>query len=687
MKNVRRIFKMIFTLCMIVGIGGVVFYFWKVNPGALDFLRPAYTISFDTGTEGVLEDITILSGKTISLPTLSREGYTFDGWYDGDKKWEENTKTTKSTTLKAKWIPNKYKITFVVDGEEYEIMCDYDSMPEFSNGTPEKDPTATKSYEFHGWYPSLSLVQGEARYDAIFIEVDRKFDVLPVANFEDACIFYCADKVVYGGDVTITVVANVGYQFFGWYMDDTPYGLDPTNTTVTITNVISDVHIEARFTLTAPPVSYGFYNSKAKFDAARTTKTIQINSETELVLWLEYVEFYDIHDDEDITINFGSGYEVLFATMEDMKVYIGTICDKCKFPSGPDIGFKSYQQYGQYILSSVYTTNNALDALYDADSSYTGTLEQYEYGLLNVSSDRTNEFDNFPYMARNKTIAVETSNQLVYALESGLKPVVEVGSVAETILNKAKGILRKICDDDMTNFQKIRAIYEWLILNVQYDHTAANTLSIFKNWQSYDSWYADGVFNKHKAVCDGISKALLILARIEEIPCVRVSGTMKSNDVGHAWNKVYIGGYWWGIDATHGDLAVDNSYEVLTYTSFLFTDAYKAVTCDFAVEADMETPEESRNVYADFDYTGFDLYIEDYIELGLFEAYLESYATTLNYYEGNTDDTHFTIEVAVVNDDIANALKAYITTRYGVNWYIGNSVASMQIYAFVLPKS
>ena len=676
---------MVFTLCLIVGIGGAVFYFWKINPSALDALKPACTISFDTGTVGTVDDITIVSGKTIELPQLSRDGYTFDGWYDGDKKWDENTKITKSTTLIAKWIPNKYKIVFVVDGTEQELMCDYDSLPEFPDGTPSKAPTESSSYEFKQWQPAITIVKGEARYEAVFNEVVRKFDVFPTANFSDAGIFTYDEKVEYGGNVTITVSENVGYHFIGWYMDDVPYGADYENYTITITNVTADVNIVARFELTAPPVSYGFYNSKPKFDTARTTKTIQINSEEELVLWLEYVEFYNIQESQKVNITFGGGYDVAFLSASSLGSYMQEIFDKSHFPSGSQMSY--YYTSSPYRLTSVYITNDANAVLNDADELGTSTLTQYEFGLLEVANSRAIDYDNFPYMARNKEIEVVTSNQLVYALESGLKPVAQVGSIAETILNQAKGILRKICSDSMSNLAKIRAIYEWLILNVQYDHKAAETSFIFNNWQAYDAWYADGVFLKHKAVCDGISKALLILARIEDIPCIRISGTIKESGVGHAWNKVYIGGYWWGIDATHGDMAVNSEMEVLTYTSFLFTDDYKLATCDYEIEDGTETPNVARNVYADFDYTGFDLYIDSLPKLSLFETYLNSYIQAAGYYVGQTDDEHFTIEVSVESDIIADVLINYIATRYSVNTYIRTlNNFGKYAYAFVLPK-
>ena len=77
--------------------------------------------------------------------------------------------------------------------------------------------------------------------------------------------------------------------------------------------------------------------------------------------------------------------------------------------------------------------------------------------------------------------------------------------------NKAKAVLREICDDDMSQIEKARAIYEYLIINVEYDNYAAEAVG--SSWPYYDAWYAEGALLEGRAVCDGIAKAYLILAK------------------------------------------------------------------------------------------------------------------------------------------------------------------------------
>ena len=124
----------------------------------------------------------------------------------------------------------------------------------------------------------------------------------------------------------------------------------------------------------------------------------------------------------------------------------------------------------------------------------------------------------------------------------------------------------------MTDLEKTRAIYEWLVMEVQYDNYAASpeqTALGAETLKTYDSWFVEGVLNNRKAVCEGIAKTFLLLARIEGVPAIFVTGNS------HAWNKVYLDGVWYGIDATHGGVEINGQYEMLTYDSFLFTDDYK----------------------------------------------------------------------------------------------------------------
>ena len=113
-----------------------------------------YTISFNAngGSVGTSKK-TVEYGSTLgTLPTPTRTGYTFTGWYtaaSGGSKVYSTTKSTKSMTLYAQWKLNTYTIKFDGNGGTVGVekkWVDYGNAMEFM-------PTPKRSgYTFTGWY-------------------------------------------------------------------------------------------------------------------------------------------------------------------------------------------------------------------------------------------------------------------------------------------------------------------------------------------------------------------------------------------------------------------------------------------------------------------------------------------------------------------------------------------------------
>ncbi|MGN0771652.1 MAG: transglutaminase domain-containing protein [Christensenellales bacterium] len=206
---------------------------------------------------------------------------------------------------------------------------------------------------------------------------------------------------------------------------------------------------------------------------------------------------------------------------------------------------------------------------------YVGNAPRYS------KTGRAADYDDFAINSIEKTATMSTTFELYMAIERGYRPTPVASSDAERIYNKAKQVLRDIIDDEMDDFDKVRAIYDWLSCNVIYDHKLASdsaTVDETTNATAYyalfgnAAFYAEGVFDNGLAVCNGIAIAFVILCRIEGIECYKVIGT--SGNVGHAWNKVKIGGYWYICDATWASNAV-NKVEYLV-EDYLFMDNEKS---------------------------------------------------------------------------------------------------------------
>ena len=121
-----------------------------------------YTVTFvkndnsddNAGTRTVTYDT-----KYGSLPTVSRTGYTFTGWFTaasgGTQVTSDTTvKITEAQTLYAHWTPNKYTVTFIKnDGTSNNAGT---SNVTFGSAYGTLPTPSRTGYTFSGWYTAAS---------------------------------------------------------------------------------------------------------------------------------------------------------------------------------------------------------------------------------------------------------------------------------------------------------------------------------------------------------------------------------------------------------------------------------------------------------------------------------------------------------------------------------------------------
>ena len=386
------------------------------------------------------------------------------------------------------------------------------------------------------------------------------------------------------------------------------------------------------------PNNVRFYKYLNIFNNAQTLGELYVQDLEMLAAYIEYVNFYVVKNEVKI---------ILCYDADNFKQE----CERANelYESGEHLAMGHVAAIGYSGKTGNYRIKES-----DADALATKTLDkekeyvsaQSDYALkMAAVSEREEDYDGFKLNAAAKVLPnIKNSEQLRWAISNGYNPQCVSGSAAERVLNSAKAILREIVSDEMDDITKLRAIYEWLALNVQYDNFAAKELTNNAELKAseYDSWYAEGVFNNLKAVCEGYAKAFIIMAGLEGIPAIFVSGN------GHAWNRVMIGGKWYVADATHADVHVETN-EVFSYDSFMITDAEKTARGYTAEQyADCAGTDEF-NIFGHIKYTydekNFDLVIESADEL---KTVLE-YAKSLNPVIGGNGCT---LDVFVQKADI-----------------------------------
>lgn len=117
-------------------------------------------------------------------------------------------------------------------------------------------------------------------------------------------------------------------------------------------------------------------------------------------------------------------------------------------------------------------------------------------------------------------------------------------------------IMEKHIRKDMSDYEKVRAIHDYLIVNTVYTESAdkdylATALSVLKDGQGQ---------------CQGYSEAFAAIMIISGVETRVVSGKAFDSQmrfVPHAWNQVKIGGIWYHVDVTWDDPIPDTGGEVL----------------------------------------------------------------------------------------------------------------------------
>ena len=196
-----------------------------------------------------------------TLPTCSRTGYTFLGWYtasSGGTKISTTTVVTKDITYYAQWSINSYTLTFNPNGgtvtptsKDLEYNSAYGTLP-----TPTRASDAQYTYTFAGWYTAATegtqvtattkMAAKDTTVYAHWTSNTRSYTVSYKTTY--GTLNRTSQSVAYNskGSCTLTMPNNTAeftYTFVGWYTaangGGTKVGSELTLETPTITGTVT----------------------------------------------------------------------------------------------------------------------------------------------------------------------------------------------------------------------------------------------------------------------------------------------------------------------------------------------------------------------------------------------------------------------------------------------------------------
>lgn len=289
-----------------------------------------YTITYEN-TKGAINNNPngfSTDSATITLSDLEKEGYTFDGWYNGNRKVTTiPAGTVGNITLTAQWTPISYTATFTADGgvvatryftvedsaianipnvpskagytgawsnyslgtsnivipavytlNEYTIT--YANTKGAENGNPNNYTVITSTfqlselqcdgYDFIGWYKGSTNVTSIEKGTTGNITLTAKWSpvdyVITYTDTKGAANTNPVEYDVETGTIYLTGLVAEHYTFSGWYWNGRKVASIPAGN-------IGDIELVARWT----PVSYNitYQNTKGAGNTNPATYTVE----------------------------------------------------------------------------------------------------------------------------------------------------------------------------------------------------------------------------------------------------------------------------------------------------------------------------------------------------------------------------------------------------------------------------
>ena len=142
---------------------------WNINK---------YTVAFNTdGGTPVPPAQEVEYGLTATEPAApEKTGYTFDGWYLGDEKYDFSAAVEQNITLTAKWQKKTFTVKYYLPDETGAwVEKKMDTVDSVDYATYSLwTPNAEDGYEFSGWYQKTADIGVKAKVEKLYMAKEWK---------------------------------------------------------------------------------------------------------------------------------------------------------------------------------------------------------------------------------------------------------------------------------------------------------------------------------------------------------------------------------------------------------------------------------------------------------------------------------------------------------------------------------
>lgn len=109
--------------------------------------------------------------------------------------------------------------------------------------------------------------------------------------------------------------------------------------------------------------------------------------------------------------------------------------------------------------------------------------------------------------------------------------------------DKMSEVIKKLITDDMSPYEKEKAIYDWQVKWTSYNDQSLNPI-VAGGSETHTPY---GVLRSHNAICVGNATTFKLFMDALDIPCKIIHSTQNGE---HAWDVVQLDGEWYHVDVT-----------------------------------------------------------------------------------------------------------------------------------------
>ena len=205
--------------------------------------------------------------------------------------------------------------------------------------------------------------------------------------------------------------------------------------------------------------------------------------------------------------------------------------------------------YSQEVYDEVTSNNPSVASvsnfLCNSVFKHTGVCDEGDYLKQNIFTYSQYTGNPYKYVDGVKVYYAGFLN-IQYCSTGGVKKESAETQVTDTNAALDAAMASLNLTSTMSEYEKVRAIYDYVRLNVTYDHDALDSNKSQAETLPAHSTYNAAVVGQ--AVCQGYSSMLYNMMLRADIDCRVITGT--ANGGAHAWNIVRIGDKYYNVDVT-----------------------------------------------------------------------------------------------------------------------------------------